>query len=306
MSLTALGIDAGGTKTQAAVIDENGQILGLGHGGPANTVFVRRSTARASLRRAVREAVRAAGISQFDVLALAALCPRDDAVAAVRPAASFGVIRVFGEADIAFARAGLKPTLGVAVIAGTGSNVTGLGPDGSRFQVGGWGALLGDEGSAFDIALRGLKAAIRAHDGRGPATQLLQRTHQHFGIHHLWELVRICYASPLPRHTISSFAEQVAAAAQEGDPVASTVLAEAGRSLAADALYVASRLFASGDCFPVVLSGGVFRAGDAVSAPIRAAFARAFPNAVVYVPDTEPAVAAALLGLDSLCKTTSS
>jgi len=297
MSLTVLGIDAGGTKTQAAVIDEAGRVLGLGWGGPANTVFVRRSTARASLRRAVREAIRASGISQFDVLALAVLCPREDALSAAASAAAYRRVCFYGESDIAFARAGLAPGFGIAVIAGTGSNVTGFGPNGSRCQVGGWGALLGDEGSAFDIALRGLKAAIRAHDGRGPGTQLLQRAHDHFRICRLWELVRICYTNPMPRHIISGFAEHVAAAAMDGDSVASAILQEAGRSLAADALYVAEALFSRDQRFPVVLSGGVFRAGDLVARPIREAFAEGFPNADVHIPNTEPAVAAARLGL---------
>lgn len=299
MSLMVLGIDAGGTKTQAAVLNEAGCVLGMGWGGPANTVFVRRSTAKASIRRAVRKAVRTAGAAQFDVLAMSVLCPREDAVAAASSAATFRSVCFYAEADIAFARAGLKPNFGIAVIAGTGSNVTGFGIDGSRCQVGGWGALLGDEGSAFDIALRGLKAAIRAHDGRGPATQLLDRARQHFRISHLWELIRICYASPMPRHTISGFAEHVTSAALDGDAVASAILREAGRSLAADAVYVAGKLFGRDQHFPVVLSGGVFRAGDLVALPIREAFAESFPSAVVHVPDTEPAVAAARLGLSA-------
>lgn len=296
----ALGVEGGGTKTEAAVVDTELGVLGLGSGGPVNTVFVRRSSAVAAVAKAVRQAVRAARVSAVDVLALALLCPKEPAVDAVRSVVPCAQVVLCDEAQVAFARAGLMQPYGVAVVAGTGCTTFGYGRNGARCTVGGWGALLGDEGSAFDLAVRGLKAAIRASDGRGPATQLVERALEHFQIQGLWGLVRVCYRNPMPRHQIASFAVEVSAAAAEGDGVAQLLLAEVSQSLTADVLYVAGRLFTAEDAFPVVLSGGVFRAGEPVVAPLKSAATAAYSHADVVVGDMPPGEAVARLGLRAL------
>jgi N-acetylglucosamine kinase len=298
--MLALGIDGGGTKTEAAVVSEDDAVLAVGLGGPVNTAFVSSSQARRSIRAAVREALGGAKSRHFDALALCVLCSTEDATAGLPRGVSYGQIFRFSETEVAFARAGLFQKYGIAVVAGTGSNVCGYGRDGAACHVGGWGALLGDEGSAFDIALRAIKAAIRAHDGRGPHTQLLERALRHFNIPELWGLVRLCYGGPLPRTTIADFAPQVSAAASEGDEVATGILADAGRTLADDVLFVAGRLFQPEEAFPVVLSGGVFNAGPLLIEPIRLALKQQYPNASLLVAHQSPGVAVAKLGLMAL------
>lgn len=303
--MLVLGIDGGGTKTEAAVVNENGSVLAVGFGGPVNTAFVPSSQARKSIRTAVKDALKAVKSRHFDALALCVLCSTEDAAAGLPRSVSYDRVFRFSESDVAFARAGLSQKYGIAVVAGTGSNVCGFGRNGTACHVGGWGALLGDEGSAFDIALRALKAAIRAHDGRGPKTQLLERALLHFNISELWGLVRLCYGGPLPRTAIADFAPQVSAAANEGDEVAAEILRDAGKTLAEDVLYVAGRLFQPEESFPVVLSGGTFNAGPLLIEPMRLALKRHYPNANLLVADQSPGVAVAKLGLSAFNTETS-
>lgn len=106
---------------------------------------------------------------------------------------------------------------GVVAAVGTGTVVLGLGPDGHAAKVDGWGYLLGDAGSGFDVGRQGLAAAMAAYDGRRE-TLLAAAAHDRFGP--LGELPGRVYADSEPVHVVASFARDVAAAAREGDAVA--------------------------------------------------------------------------------------
>ena len=168
-----MGVDGGATKTLAAVLDLQEQTLHLGHGGSSNPDAVGAHAATDSLVRATDEAIARAGIEreQLDAAVLAIAGTDTDAVAAhVRercPATWLVVNDVVG----AWAAAtDARP--GVGVISGTGSNVLGVGPDGRAWRAGGWGHVLGDEGSGYWLAVQSIKAALADREGSGPETAL--------------------------------------------------------------------------------------------------------------------------------------
>jgi len=149
---------------------------------------------------------------------------------------------------------------GVAVVAGTGSIAYGRNERGDEVRVGGWGWLVGDEGSAFDIARRAINAAFRSYDGRGPSTSLTDAVKRRFNVKDLRDLITYLYAgrgTPVAR--IARLAPLVNAAAVRGDEVARRILNEAGEELASAVIAAVRRLGMAGRSVVVGGVGGVFR-----------------------------------------------
>ena len=159
-----LGIDGGGTKTEAVIIDEHERVRGAGLGGESNYTFVGAEVAAESFRTAIEAALTEASISGKEIIAAGctfgapAMMVFKGLGIEVRPA---GV----SEARVAFERAGIEVLRGVSLIAGTGCSCFARGDDGRRAHAGGWGALLGDDGSAYDIGRRGIREGILAEEG---------------------------------------------------------------------------------------------------------------------------------------------
>ncbi|MDB4893831.1 MAG: hypothetical protein JWN15_93, partial [Firmicutes bacterium] len=162
-----LGIDGGGTKTRCLAADGAGCILGEGLAGPSNYQVLGMDGAVAAVMAAVAEALGVAGADLADVEAVCAGLagvgrPEDHAVmTAALPFAAPVKLRVVPDAHIALAGAlGGQP--GAVVISGTGSIAYGIDAGGRTARAGGWGWLLGDEGSGSDIGKRAIMAALAA------------------------------------------------------------------------------------------------------------------------------------------------
>ncbi|MFJ3233980.1 N-acetylglucosamine kinase [Streptomyces sp. NPDC086787] len=157
---------------------------------------------------------------------------------------------------------------GVVLAIGTGSVAVGIGDDGSYARVGGWGPWLGDEGGGAWIGAAGLRAALRAHDGRGPATALLAAVIARFGDPD--RLPAALGGDGNPARTAASFAPDVARAAAAGDPAARGIVDEAAAMLAEAVLAAARRL--GGDApLPVAVTGGLTGLGEPLLGPLGSA-----------------------------------
>src|SRR5204862_2040827 len=174
-----LGVDGGASKTAALVTDETGKSLGTGIAGPSNHLRVGIETAARNIERAVNKAVVAADVATREIVW--AYCGiagadhpahRQEVVDSLEIFFPRGNFTVDNDARIALTGA-IGFGAGVVVIAGTGSVAFGRNEGGEETRAGGWGPILGDEGSAYGIARAGLSAGLRAHDGRGPATKML-------------------------------------------------------------------------------------------------------------------------------------
>lgn len=259
-----LGIDGGGTKTRCLVADEDGRVLGEGLAGPSNYQVVGQATAVANILTAAEAALAVAGLSLHRVASVCAGLagvgrPEDqvvmqDALAFLRPAR----LQVVPDARVALAGA-LAGQPGAVVISGTGSIAYGLDADGRTVRAGGWGWILGDEGSGFDIGRRAVMAALAAQDGTGPATSLTERICAEWHLERLDQLVRKVYADPVQaKADMAALVPHVLAAEAEGDAVAQGILRDAGRCLAALALAVLRRLsLPEGAPALVAVTGGV-------------------------------------------------
>jgi glucosamine kinase len=257
------GIDGGGTRTTLALADDEGRELAR-RVGPAGLVDPRAPAATAGMLAAlVRDARAEAGVAETPVALCAGLAgvgnenERREVEGAL--AASGVAERVQVTTDGAIALEGaLGGGPGVLLIAGTGSVGYGRGLDGRVERCGGWGMIVGDEGSAWSLGRGGLAAALRAADGRGPHTTLLPE---------LLELLELAGPSAIPpwagraeKASVAALAIHVLDAAAGGDAVAMRIVRREARELASHAIALARRLAPWDGPVPVVFHGGTLGA----------------------------------------------
>jgi glucosamine kinase len=194
----------------------------------------------------------------------------------------------------AAARDALGTGPGIVLLAGTGSIAWGRGESGAVARVGGWGILLGDEGSGYDLGLEGLRAVARARDGRGPATELTRLLLAATGVEDPEALIP--WASRASKGDIAALASVVAEAAS-GDDVAGRLLVAAAVALAVQATTLADRLGPwKAESPPVALAGGLLSPGG----PLRDRVESLLSDAGLSVVDrgVDGARGAGLLALD--------
>jgi N-acetylglucosamine kinase-like BadF-type ATPase len=302
-----VGVDGGGTKTHAVVVDRHFDVLGDGLAGPSNFLQVGLEPAVEAVRKAVAGACERAGIRADEVAAAGVgLAGVDhpthrrtmrEALAKRLPVRG---LALYSDAQCAVAGAtDLKP--GVVVIAGTGSIALGVDARGRTARSGGWGPTMGDEGSGYDIARRALAAVAGARDGRAPATSLTRRVCEHFGVAGTEDLPSVVYdPAGGSQRRIASLGRLVAEEARAGDAVAREILERAGRDLGAALAAVVRRLGLQKEAFPVAYVGGVFGGGTHVLEELRRALAEVAPKAYLAEPIYGPAVGAAKLAAAAL------
>jgi glucosamine kinase len=289
-----LGVDGGATKTLAAVLDLQARVLHLGHGGPSNKDAVGADAAVRALLSAADEAIAAAGISseQLGSAVLAIAGTDTAAIAANVRSARTDAWLVVNDVVGAWATAtGAGP--GVAVISGTGSNVFGVGRDGRAWRAGGWGHLLGDEGSGYWLGLQSIKAALRDREASGPATALSDAVPAFFHAPSVEAAASRVYSKPLTKGEIAAFAVETSAVADRGDQVARELYERGASELAAQIVAVIDQTGLSG-AFPVGLIGSAFKAGAVFLKPLARAIHAHAPEASV-VPVAMAPVGGALL-----------
>jgi N-acetylglucosamine kinase-like BadF-type ATPase len=287
-----IAVDGGGTHTTAIAVDRKGAIVGRAAGGPANHVLAPIDVVRSSLREAVGGAIKAAGARPSDV----ALVAGDTAgIGYLREGADYveGIISEFfpdvpvylvGDMVAGFFGA-LPHEWGVVATAGTGSSIYGRTRQGQSLQAGGWGHILGDEGSAYDIAVGGLRAAARAFDGRAHPTSLVEVFPKHFGAQDMIGVAITIYLDKaMTRDRIAEAARLVAEQAGRGDEAARSVMEAAGRELALAVITVARNLALPPDDIEVSWSGSVFLAGGIIIEPFSRAVREIYSAADIRPP----------------------
>ena len=281
-----LGLDAGATHVRAAVANAAGRVLGRGEAGPANPYALgapaadraRRQAIAAALRQAhaAARAVRAVVVGSAGVSESGAA--RD---VARRTRAAFPGARVAVLTDGEIAQVGgLAGGPGIVVIAGTGSIVWGRNRRGEWARAGGWGWLLGDEGSGQWLGRLGYAAALRALDGSGRRTALLPALQRSLRLRSSAGLAR------LPRPTtpaeFGALAPLVLAAAAGGDAVARELVGRGAADLARQTAAVAHRLRLRRP--RVAYGGSVLTSGPVLRRALQRALRVELPGARLFPP----------------------
>ena len=299
-----LGVDTGGTKTTCIVLNEDLTILGTGGGGPGNYHAVGPEGARDNVDEAIDRALSAASVDRTATLAAGFGMGGLDTDADREVVESFltdldYLDTTYIENDVAVAHHALMAgDPGVTVVAGTGAMAYGTNAAGDVARSSGWDWLLGDEGSGFDTARRGLQAATRAHDGRADPSLLVDAAMDHFDLDWFDRLLPTVYEELNHPKRIAPFAERVVRAAEEGDDAATRVVDEAGAELAIAAAAVAEKLSLE----PPVRIGcsGSFVTSEGMLERFESAVAAQLPDIDLLDPVDHPVVGTLLLLTDEL------
>lgn len=303
-----LGIDGGGTKTSAVILDAEGNLLGSGQGGPSNYNSVGLAQAQVHVAEAVDAARRQAGLTPrpFDAAFFGmagVVSPLDHerirSMAVNLNLAAAAATGVDHDCRIALA-GGLSGRPGIVQIAGTGSSTFGVNAQGEGWRSGGWGHLISDEGSGYWFGIQAMNAAVAAYDGRLPATVLEQGVLDFLQLKEMNDIFQPLYVNPMEKHEIARLAPLVLHAAEEGDAVALQLL-QRGVDLLADCVAaVARRLHLDGDTVEIVLVGGLFQAGDLFVKPFADAVAKRLPSFRLLWPELSPTLGAGVLALEMI------
>ena len=236
-----LGIDGGGTRTRASIVDGD-KVLAFVENGSIKRLRVGIEMADANLRGILAETFSRAGVKRATAACVGVASSK-------MPGVSdwiMGVLREFnvenaeivGDEVIAL-DAAFKGGPGILQIAGTGSNCLGRAPDGEREGAGGWSSRLGDEGSGYWIGLHAVRQALAAYDREEP-TRILEAVGRIWSTTTIEELVNLGDSTPGP--DFAALAPAVSQLAEEGDAVAASVLAQAAKDLVDSVLLVRSKL----------------------------------------------------------------
>lgn len=303
---SVVGVDGGGSKTEAVIMDSDMRIIGEGRAGPSNPLRVGVTSAAAAVREAIDEACATAKVRRSDLdaaeVGLAGARRRELRERMRETLLPLGIrdIVVVTDADIALYGA-TDGAPGLVVIAGTGSICCGINARGKRLCAGGWGPIAGDEGAGAWIARRALRAIAYASDGRGPQTLLTEFACNYFHVSTADDLTTAIYAPTITNERIAGFGKDVVEAAKRKDEVAAQIILEGGTELGLAAVAVIRNLQMEKERFQIAYVGGVFRAaGEMILKPLRVEVAKAAPRAYFEPPHFSPAVAAARMARERI------
>lgn len=300
------GFDGGGTRTTCVLCDLEGEVLGVGRGGRSNYHNTGLPNALASLRSAFEGALSRSGLRDAPEVracfGLAGLDSPDDLAVMRNAIASMHLGAGTRRKDLvendwrtAIAGAFVEEP-GVTLIAGTGCVAAAQARGGKKVvRVGGWGHIVDDRGSAYDIGRDALYAAMRDYDGRGPPTALLRLVMKRLDVDEPQGIIAKVYAGHMTVSAIASLSTLVSEAADAGDEVALSVLREKAKVLGNLVLSAASRLGMLDSPFGVSLNGGVFRAGRTMLDPLVGEIRAGAPRASVVEPRLPPQCGAVVL-----------
>lgn len=297
--LHVLGIDAGGTKSVGLLADASGRIVAEARGGGANL----QTHGELEVEKVFHDLIeRLAALQKVDALCLGIAGvdrPRDEAVilGVLRRLGYRDTARVVNDALIALV-AGAPERHGIVILAGTGSIAYGLDRKGRSARAGGYGYLLADEGSAYWLGHQALRAAVRAADGRGPKTQLIDLVFEALGVGSIADLVPLVYEKGIPKYRVARLAGVVEKARADGDLVSEQIVLDAAAELAVAGRSVVRQLGLASEPFPLVLAGGAFRACPTLAAAVVARLE--VPAARPRPLEVEAAHGAVALALDLL------
>lgn len=309
-----LGIDGGGSKTVCILMNDTHQVLGRGQAGAANYQSIGIEAAFTSIQSAIYEAVKLIKTIEINAicLGLAGVGRPEDIEVVTRIIEQLINVKtlpitwnlqpsnivICNDALIALV-GGIGHPVGIVAAVGTGSIVFGRNHQGKTKRVGGWGYILGDEGSAYKIAVACLQSALRSYDGREKSTSLIEAFKQHLDLENIEDLIEVVYRRGWGVKQIAALAPVVDLAAASGDEVANNIIDDAVRELVKATSTVIEAIFIPNSVLEIVTTGSVWQGRCKIQERFTAAMVNRFPQVKVIFPRDEPAYGAGLLALQS-------
>lgn len=258
-----VGIDGGGTKTKLVVIDEEGEELFASKSGPSNILSSGYERARASIHEVIKNAVID---NKLDFKSCLGMCigvagggraaVREQIEAIIRETGYEGRLIVTHDGETSLI-GGTKGEAGLLIVAGTGAICYGINDLGCRVRVSGWGHLIGDEGSAYSIGIRILRAVMKSYDGRLENTILSELLLDKLSLSNEEEIVSYVYNSKITKEHIAALAILIEEGIKQKDGIAIRIADETVEDLVETVLPACKKLGFTNQCFKLIIDGSV-------------------------------------------------
>ena len=287
-----IAADGGGSKLHAILYDEEFHLLRSARTSGVNTLFKPEDAVRTNMQRLLDELLSAFD-GEIETVNLCLVGGRDIAREVIGACPQIKHLAFHSEPVVAMAAA-LKNE-GVLALSGTGSDAFYIHNGECVSYVGGWGPLLGDEGSGYEIGLNAIKAAIYAHDGRKEPSMLYDLVMERWCLTDLWDIVPHLAGNPDARHEIASTAVLCTQAAYAGDKAAISIYEHAALEMYRQARVIIEKNRNEWDG-TVVITGGAWKGYHRMYDIFKQEITLTYPDARVQKPVFEPLVGCAVLG----------
>jgi N-acetylglucosamine kinase-like BadF-type ATPase len=290
-----LAVDGGNSKTDLALVAEDGRLLALERGpscSPHRVGIAGCVATIESLAAAAREGLEDGPSTRPAAAAvMVAGVDRDSEMRELHAhiAGRGWADRIeVGNDTLALLRAGSDNDFGVAVVCGAGVNALGVGPDGRQARFASLGAISGDWGGGEDLGVAAVGAAVRAGDRRGEPTELSELVSEHFGMASAEEVAFAVHHRDLEHVRLAELGPMVLAAAERGDKIALALRERSVEEIATFVRAAAARVLDGVDGYDVVLGGSLLARsetfGPLVVERVEAELPRARPSVCAAMP----------------------
>ncbi len=256
-----IGIDGGGTNTIGYLADYNCNILAVAKGDTSNYLSAGIVKAKESINGVISSLCYMQGIRKDEIklisLGLAGVGRAENIRTIKSIFLELGIncnILINNDAYISLVGAHGKDE-GIILISGTGSIALGVNKNKDVFRVGGWGHILGDEGSGYYFGKKGLTAIMKAYDGRGKSTLISDKIFRYLNITNIDEIVQYVYSDINNKSKISNLSKLVIEAAEENDEVASSIIDKGIQELIDITMTIVDKIK---EPMNIALAGGIF------------------------------------------------
>lgn len=303
-----LGIDGGGTKTEALICDEKGCIIGRGLSGASNPIFMDKDAAFKAIRDSIEQAsqINSGRISSFGDNKSISVEDFNYVVICIPGMKKFSeeIKNTFGFKNVTVAGdelnafyGSIAKTHGIAVLSGTGSFAAAVNKKGESAEIGGWGPILGDEGSGYYIGVCALKAIINEYEDCGKKTILTPMIKEYLNIEDISMLRRIVYQKDFSRTYMGNLCKVVYEAAQKGDLVAIEIIDDAAKQLANLVIKAANKLKMDDGVYEAAITGGVSNLGTFLMEPFEKYVKKYKSNINIINPRFKPVIGSLIVAL---------
>lgn len=297
-----LGVDGGGTKTAALLVDGSGQVLGWGLAGGSNYHLSGIDAAFANIKEAVNAALQGRVPNAVCFSMAGADMPHDFTLLRSKLSElELGCPFEVRNDVIGIFRAGSRFPYGVGIVCGSGFNAGGINKNGEELRLPALGAITGDRAGARYLATQALGAAFRAWDGRGEPTMLAEMVLQVLDAPDFETLAARWVTGELTTEQVSTLAPFVFEVSEAGDAVARQLIRDQGLEFGIAANAMLRRLGLTDEVCDVVLGGSLcYGKGNLLMDTIHEVVFSAAPHAVVKRLDRPPVAGAVLLAVEHI------
>ena len=301
-----IAFDCGATKTECALADIDGNILYTSTGSAGNYLVTGTDEASRTILSLLNDCIKKINVEYSEIeniiIGAAGAGRKEDADKLERSlrqvfskdGINIKSIKVIGDTEIAL-KGAFPNEAGCILIAGTGSIIYGKDERGNIYRAGGFGRLLGDEGSGFSIGRKGLQAAAKYFDGRGDETLIVRLIQEKYSINSADELITQVYKENLD---IASIAEVVINAAENEDQIGYNILLEESEELIHHVNTMMEKM--DTENLNISFAGSLISKNNIYSDMLRDKIKSSLPSVKIVAPKHSPIEGAILLAKEML------